>query len=188
MNQNGKEGFRTRKSFTNSCLGKIAVLGAIVAGLLIVAHLTVPDRESMILETEDNIRQCIQANDSLQTDKIDDAINNIGYTFTHADSTFDAEVWEAFNKYNRLEYHKHSFYATVHVRNNFRPQGTRVGVGIFGLIIPTVNFNDILLRVDPIHKGYGKELIQNTNDNGEEDLFGENPNVKVYHYKDDEEQ
>ena len=64
------------------------------------------------------------------------------------------------------------------------PQGRRVGVGIFGMVIPTVNFSDILLSVGPVHKGYGKGLIKNTYI--QEEYFGDNPNVKEYHFKGDE--
>ena len=188
MDQNKKGGFRTHeslaKSFTHSCLGKIIILAAVLAGLLVIAYLSVPDQETMTLETEDNIRQCIMANDSTKTDKIDDAINNIGYTFTHCDSTFELETWETFCKYNQLQFHKHTFYNTMHIHNNLHPQGTRVGVGIFGMVIPTVNFTDILLSVGPVHKGYGKGLIKNTYI--QEEYFGENPSVKEYHYKGDE--
>ena len=183
MDQN-KKSFRTNESlfhsFLHSCLGKIIILAGIIAVLLLIAHITVPGREEMTEETEDNIRQCIMANDSLPTDKIDDFINNIGYTFTHADSTFDVEIWRTFNKYNRLEYHEHPFYSTMHIHNNFRPEGTRVSIGIFGLVIPTVNYNDFLLRVGPIHKGYDRVLIKNTYI--EEEYFGENPGIKEYHY------
>ena len=189
MNQNSNEHYRTNESlmhsFTHSCLGRIIILAAIMGVVLFIAHLTVPDEQTMTEEIEDDIRQCIMANDSLQTDAIDDAVNNVGYIFTHADSTFDAEIWQTFTKYNRLEYHKHAFYATMHIHNNFRPAGTRVGIGILGLVIPTVNFNDFLLRVGPIHKGYGKGLIQNIY--YEDTDLGTNPNIKEYHYHGEKE-
>jgi len=170
-------------SFSHSCLGKLIIAAGVTAVLLFLAHISVPDEQTMTDEMNDNIRQCIMANDSIKTDWIDDAINNIGYTFTHADSTFDESIWETFNKYNRLEYHKHAFYSTMRLHNNFRPEGTRVGIGIYGLVIPTVNFNDFLLRVGPMHKGYDKRIIQNIY--YEDEYFGENPNIEEYHYKGD---
>lgn len=190
MNQTDRGNYRTKESishsFFHSCLGRFVIFAAVLAALLYVAHLTVPDEQTMTEEMEDNIRQCIMANDSLQTDWIDDAINNVGYTFTHCDSTFDAALWEAFLKYNRLDYHRHFFYATARIHNNFRPEGTRVGVGIFSLIIPTVNFNDFIMRVGPMHKGYDHGLIQ-TIDIGD-DYMGEQPHIKPYHYKGDDTQ
>ena len=66
------------------------------------------------------------------------------------------------------------------------PEGTRVGVGIFGIIIPTVLYEDILLEVGPVHKGYEQKLNQAPIQQEEEDL-GTNPNITEFHYKGDEE-
>ena len=82
-----------------------------------------------------------------------------------------------------MEYHHHAFYSTMYLHNNYRPQGTRAGIGIFGMVLPTVNFNDLILRVAPIHKGYDKRIMQNIY--YEDQYFGENPNVNEYHYKGD---
>lgn len=189
MNQNDRGNFRTKESifhsFTHSCLGRLVIFGAIVGAILLVGHFTVPDKQTMTEEMEDNIRQCIMANDSLQTDWIDGAINNVGYTFTHVDSTFDASLWEAFIKYNELEYHRHFFYATSRIRNNLHPGGTRAGIGIFNIIIPTVEINDLIMRAEPIHKGYDKELIKTIEIEAD---FGEQPHIKPYHYKGDDTQ
>ena len=190
MNQTDRGNFRTKESilhsFTHSCLGRLVIFGAIVGAILLVGHFTVPDQQTMTEEMEDNIRQCILSNDSLQTDWIDGAINNVGYTFTHVDSTFDASLWEAFLKYNKMEYHRHFFYATSRIYNNLHPEGTRAGIGIFGIIIPTVDINDLIMRVEPIHKGYGKGLIRTIEYN--DDYMGEQPHIKPYHYKGDDTQ
>jgi hypothetical protein len=61
------------------------------------------------------------------------------------------------------------------------PEGTRVGVGVFGLIIPTVLYKDILLDVGPIHKGYEQKLNQQVII--PDDDLGENPNITEFHYK-----
>ena len=111
---------------------------------------------------DDNIRQCIEANDSIKTDWIDDAVNNIGYIFTEADSIPDQELIDNFNKYNKLEYYKHTFYATTLLHNNYKPEGIRAGVGIFGIVIPTVNFNDFLFRLGPMHRGYDQKPVRST--------------------------
>ncbi len=65
--------------------------------------------------------------------------------------------------------------------NNIRAEGTRVGFGIFGLVIPTANFNDFLLHVGPMHKGYDQKLIRTTviPDND----LGSNPNIQEFHYR-----
>ena len=96
MQQTDRGNYRTHESlmheFWHSCLGKLVFLAAIIGVILIIAALTVPDEKTMKEEMTDNIRQCIEANDSIKTDWIDDAINNIGYIFTHADSIPNQEI------------------------------------------------------------------------------------------------
>jgi hypothetical protein len=190
MNQTSNEHFRTtdnlRKSFTHSCLGRLVIFGIILVVLLIVAHFNVPDKQYMTDEIEDDIRECILTHDSIKADWLDDAIGNIGYIFTHADSAFSQESWRAFQKYNKLEYHKRATYASMHLHNNLHPDGVRVGIGIFGVVIPTLSFEDLLLRVERMHGGYDKGVIQNIN--YDTDYMGEQPHIKEYHYKGDQTQ
>ena len=167
------------QAILHSCLGKLALLGAIVALLLFIAYLTVPSKETMFEEMYDNIAQCISERDSIKIDGIDAFINNIGYTFTNVDSAkVNEEMIKHFNEHNKLEYYRHTFFATTLIHNNFKPDGTRVGIGFFGLVIPTANFNDFLLRVGPMHKGYNQQLIRQSNDNNE--YFGDNPDLEMY--------
>ena len=123
-----------------------------------------------------------EMNDSIRGDQIDDYVHNIGFIFTKADTTKIAQEWrEAFDKYNRLEIYRHTFFTTAYIYNNIRAEGVRVGIGAFGVCVPTVNFNDFLLRTGPVHKGYNQKLIRN----GvipDTDL-GSNPNIQEYHYK-----
>jgi hypothetical protein len=166
MQQTDRGSYRTQETlgsqFLHSCLGKLFIMGAFVGVLLVIALFTVPDEETMMAEMDDNIRQCIEANDSIKTDWIDDAVNNIGYIFTEADSIPDQELIDNFNKYNKLEYYKHTFYATTLLHNNYKPEGIRAGVGIFGIVIPTVNFNDFLFRLGPMHRGYDQKPVRST--------------------------
>ena len=172
MQQTPRGNFRTQESlshqFLHSCLGKLVILAGICGVLLVVARFTIPDEETMMTEMTDNIRQCIEANDSIKQDWIDDAINNVGYIFTHADSIPNEEILGNFYKYNKVEYHRHAFYATTLLHNNFKPDGVRVGIGVFGVVIPTVNFNDFLFRLGPMHRGYDQKVIfQSTTTSGE---------------------
>jgi hypothetical protein len=168
-------------SFSHSCLGKIIILAVILVILLFLAWISVPGKTTMTEEIEDDIRECIMSHDSIQGDWIDDAVNNVGHIVTHADSTFESDKWETFLKFNRLEYHRHPFYATVHVHNNLRPEGQRIGIGIWGIVIPTVTYSDLLLRTGVMHKGYEQKIYQSIS--GSEEYFGSNPNVNEYHYK-----
>ena len=166
--------------FTGSCLGKLIIMAVFILGFCVLAIISVPSENEMFAETEDNIRQCIQENDSIQGDQLDDAIGNVLHMFTSADTTaLDNELMANFDKYNKLEIYRHNLFATAYVHNNFRPEGTRVGFGFLGFVIPTVNFNDFLLRVGPIHRDYGDGVIRQTIQYGS-DYMGDNPHLKPY--------
>jgi len=172
MQQTNRGNYRTKETlaqqFWHRCFGKLTIFAGINAVLLVIGNMTIPDEETMMAEMDDNIRQCIEANDSIKNDWIDDAVNNIGYIFTTADSIPNQEIIDNFNACNKLEYYRHSFYATTLLHNNFKPEGIRVGIGIFGVVIPTVNFNDFLFRLGPMHRGYDQKVIfQSTTTSGE---------------------
>ena len=172
----------TAQEFTGSCLGKIIILAAILIILMIVAALTRPTDSYMNWQTEDNIMECIAASDSIESDIIDDYVGNLGRIFTHADSTeVNKELWETYKKLNKVEIYPHTFLKTARVINNIHPEGVRVGIGAFGVCVPTVNFNDFLLRTGPVHKGYNQKLIR-TGVIPDTDL-GSNPNIQEFHYK-----
>lgn len=184
MEQDAKNSYRTKQSvaqeFYHSCLGKIIILLVVLLVLFVIAVITVPSNEKMESEMMDNIRECIQDNDSIKSDAIDDAIANFGRIFSEADSTLDdKEVMEAFHKYNKLEIYRHSFYTTARLRNNLSADGIRVGIGILGTVIPTVKYSDIILFVSTI-KNYNKERL--IDPPTQDEYVGENPNIKEYHY------
>ena len=184
MEQDNKNSYRTKQSlpqeFYHSCLGKIVILLVFLLILFVIAVITKPSDEKMQTEMMDNIRECIQQNDSIKGDAIDDAVANISRIFTEADTTVnDKEAMEAFDKYNKLEIYRHSFYSTARLRNNLSAEGIRVGVGIFNLVIPTVKYSDIILFVSTI-KNYNKERL--IDPVPQDDYVGENPNVTEYHY------
>ena len=180
MKQTDRGNYRTQVSLTqefmHSCLGKLIILAAVICALLVVAYFTVPDEEKMTTEMTDNIFQCIEANDSIKTDWIDDAINNVGYIFTDLDTVRNQEVIDNFYKYNSVEYCRHMFYATTLIHNNLKPDGSVAGIGVLGLVIPTVNFNDFLFRIGPMHKGYDQQPVQSTIIVGGES-FGSDPEL-----------
>ncbi len=184
MEQDAKNSYRTQQSvaqeFYHSCLGRIVILIAILLVLFVIAVITVPSEAKMQSEMMDDILECIHDNDSIKGDGIDDTIANFGRIFSEADSTeADKELLEAFNKYNKLEIYRHSFYSTARLRNNLSAEGIRVGVGIFGFVIPTVKYSDIILFVSTF-KNYNKERL--IDPPSQDEYVGENPNIKEYHY------
>jgi len=185
MDRTDNQGYRTNESmgkmFLHSCLGRFVIFIGILAVILIIAFLTKPSDQEMRDEMNDNIMQCMEMNDSIRGDQIDDFVHNIGFIFTTADTTKVGQQWrEVFDKYNRLEIFNHTFFRTAYVYNNVKTEGTRVGFGLFGMVIPTANFNDFLLRIGPMRKSYNQRLINTTVI--EPDL-GTNPNVQEFHYK-----
>ena len=180
MYQSDRGSYRTHENlfsmFYHTCLGKLVILAAILGVLAVIAHLTRPSEQKMRAEMLDNIRQCIESPDSLHTDAIDDAVANLGYIFTNADSVVDVALLNNFKKYNRLEFYDRWLYTSMHVFNNFHSDGIRCGVGIFGLVIPTVNFNDLLLRVGPVRKDYNQPIIEYS----EDEYFGTTPDL-IFH-------
>ena len=126
MDQTDRGNYQNHESFlhefTHSCLGRLIISGVVIAALLIIAYYTAPTEETMYTEMMDNIAQCITENDSLKTDELDDAVNNVGFIFTTADSAkIKKSEMEAFHKYNRLECYQHTFYSTARLCTNFRP-------------------------------------------------------------------
>ena len=96
------------QEFFNSCLGRLVILLIVSLVLYIFALITVPSKKLMLAETIDNIHECIQENDSIKADEIDELINNISRTISVADTALtNPEVFNAFLKYNRLQVFQH---------------------------------------------------------------------------------
>ena len=173
------------QEFFHSCLGKIVILLGILLGLYIFAIITVPTKKMMLEEAFDNIQECLQDNDSIKADEIDEFINNISRTISVADTTkTNPEVLKTFIKYNDLKVYSHLGFKTVHVINGIYPQGERIGIGIFQTVISTVNYNDLVVTTGAVRGDYNKQL--NAPEVPIDSLYqGENPNVEPYHYRGD---
>ena len=190
MYQADNTNYRTNESFiqefTRSCLGRIIIATVIILAALLMAYFTAPKESDMDAEMNDNLMQCLEVNDGVKGDVVDDYVHNLTFIFTTADTTvIDRDKLETYEKHNRLESYRHTFYSTSYIYNNMHPEGTRVGVGIFGIIIPTVFYEDILLEVGPVHKGYEQKLNQAPIVDDTD--LGETPNITEFHYKGDQE-
>ena len=186
MYQAENTNFKTNQSFTQeftrSCMGRIIIAGVILLVAMLVAYFTAPKEDDMNMEMTDNIMQCLEVNSENKGDAVDDYVHNLAFVFTTADTTMiPKDILETYYKHNRLESYRHTFFSTTYIHNNMHPEGTRVGVGIFGIIIPTVLYQDILLDVGPVHKGYDQKLHQEVI--VPDDDLGENPNITEFHYK-----
>ena len=170
--------------FTNSCLGKLVILAVIVVILLIVAVATVPSDEEMSVQMEDNIRECIQDNYEKRCDPVDEIFNNIRRPFSEADTTFnDKEILDIFHRNNRVEVNRHTLFSTCRLYNNVHVDGLREGIGIFGLVIPFLNYDDFVMTEGNVRGKNNDRIMKDTGIQDMEDL-GDNPMLKPYHYKD----
>ncbi len=175
--------FRKQESvlneFRHSCLGRIIICASIVAVLLVIAALTNPSSKRLEAATKDNIRQSIESNDSINVDWTDVLVSCIGNTFSSADGPVNRERWDWFFKRsrNRVSFTDHTFYSTVEIINGTMIEPEVCSIGIFGMVIPIVNFNRFLLRDEPLQDKPGKKLI----DGGDnEEYLGETPELEPF--------
>ena len=162
--------------FLKSCLGKIIILVALIAILLIVAKFTVPSDKEMAYGTLDGICQCIEKSHGVPGDKSDDIVRNGIATFSHeTDSLKKDTIMEDFHKYNRVEIYHHTFFSTSYIISNFNSSGARAAIGVFGMVIPTVNFGDFILRNGPVRKEYNQKIIRQTITS--DSYMGDNPDL-----------
>ena len=175
------------QEFFHSCLGKIVIFLGVLLVLYIFAIITVPTKNMMLEEAFDNIQECLQDNDSIKADEIDEFINNISRTISVADTTkTNKEVLNTCLKYNTLIVYSHLGFKTVHIVNGIYPQGERIGIGLFQTVISTVNYNDLVVTTGAVRGDYNKQL--NAPVEVPDSLYtGENPNVQPYHYQGDTE-
>ena len=173
------------QAFYHSCLGKLVILAGVILVLLLVAIITKPSKDSMAAETADGLLECIEDNDSIKGDRIDDYISNFVHIFTKADtSQINKDLMAGLKKYNRMEIYNRTFFRTAYIHNNVHPEGVRVAWGAFGLVIPTVTYSDLLLYVGKMHGGYNKAIIRR---GGGSDHDMGTTNIGIYHYKGDAE-
>ena len=170
------------QAFYHSCLGKLVILAIVIIILLLIAIFTKPSKTTMIAETTDGILECIENNDSIKGDKIDDYMSNFAHVFTTADTTqINPDLMAGLRKYNRMEIHDHTFFRTAYIHNNVHPEGVRVAWGAYGLVLPTVTYSDLLLYIGKMHGDFNKAILRN-GVLDDHDL-GVNPPVKEFHYK-----
>ena len=159
-----------------SCLAKVIMLVAVMLLLMLSAKLTIPSDEQMMYGTLDGVCQCIQDSHGVPGDKSDDIVRNGIATVSHeTDSAKKDTILADFKKFNRVEIYHHTFFSTAYIISNFNSRGARAAVGIFGLVIPTVNFNDFVLRIGPIRKEYNQRIIKQTITS--DTYMGDNPDL-----------
>ena len=183
MDQFNSDKYKKRsltQQFFNSCLGRLVIVGIVLFALYIFALITVLSREIMLVETVDNVHECLQENDSIKADEIDEFINNISRSFSAADTTKTKKhAFKAFLKYNTLEVYSHPGFKTVYLFNSMYPQGCRIGFGIFQTVFSTLHYEELVLSNGAARGDYGKKLNEVEMPAEElNDIF-----VEPYHYQ-----
>ena len=168
----------TWQSFHKSCLGRIVIAAIVLLVLLIAASLSRPTEEKMTYETKDNILQLIADNDSSKQDQIDNTFANVGYMFTMRDTLKKDTMWNTFDLYNTLEYKRHAFYSEMILHNTLHVMGKNCAVGFFGLVIPTIEYEDLLLNAGIMRKDYNQKII-NEVPVPDEFYFGNDPDLDI---------
>ena len=185
MDQFNSDKYKKRsltQQFFNSCLGRLVIVGIVLFALYIFALITVPSREIMLVETVDNVHECLQENDSIKADEIDEFVNNISRSFSAADTTkTKKEMFKAFLQYNNLEVYSHPGFKTVYLFNSMYPQGCRISIGIFQTVFSTLHYEELVLSNGAARGDYGKKL--NVIEIPEEEY--NDIHVEPYHYRGD---
>jgi len=142
---------------------------------------------------EDNIKQSIWSRDSITADGMDIFMSCIGHTFTRFSETATKEMeerWQLFIEWADttqtdispdLGYKDHLLWSTLVAHNKLSSEEVTCGIGIFGLVIPLVDFNKFIPREGPMIEYNNAPLIEQT---GDEEYYGET-HVGVFHYQDD---
>ena len=158
------------------CLSKLIMLVAVILLLLLAAKMTVPSDDQMMYGTLDGVCQCIQKSHGVPGDKSDDIVRNTIASVSHETDTLKKDTILAdFKKFNRIEIYHHTFFSTAYIISNFNSRGARAAIGLFGMVIPTVNFNDFVLRNGPIRKEYNQRIIRQTITS--DTYLGDNPDL-----------
>ena len=173
------------QEFYHSCLGKIIILGAILLVLFVIAVITVPTDDTMRREAMDSVHQCLQDNDETSNDELEEDFANVSRTLSDADTTqTNHEMLKCFKAYNTLTIYDHTSYKTAYIFNTRNPQGARIGIGIFGMVISTVYYDDLVLDLGPARGDFNERLVPAPT---QDEYFGDNPHLKPYHYRDNPE-
>lgn len=144
----------------HSCAGRLFIVGAIIGIILLTAALTVPSEETMTKNVNRAIAICLtESNDA---DKLDEAFRNVTMIFDdNSDSAkVDKVVMEFVKKYNRVKVKKNTFTSEAVIYNTQFPMGKSIAIGVFGMVIPTINNADLLKDFGVMRKEIGKKILE----------------------------
>jgi hypothetical protein len=166
------------QQFHKSCLGRIVILAAIILLLMLIAIVTRPSEEKIRKETRDNIIELIHDNDSSRQDQVENTFANLAYIFTSHDTLSEDTMWHTFNRFNTLEYRSHTLYSEMRLHNTIHVMGVNCALGFLGMVIPTIEYDDLLLWADIMKKEYQPQQVT-ISDPVDDYYFGEDPDLDL---------
>lgn len=161
--------------FVHSGVGITVIIVAAIALLALLCMLTVPSDDYMQDKTANAIALCIKDNAKQRTDNVDDAVRNTEAIIATADTIDLRRAMNEFTKYNRVEVFRHKLFATSWIFSNFHPEGRRAGIGILGIMVPVLHYDDFFLNPGPIRKEYNQPAIRTYNYG--DDYMGSDPDL-----------
>lgn len=144
----------------HSRAGCFGIVVATILILMLAAVLTVPSKETMTRRVNRAITICLT--DNPRADNWDEALRNLSLIFDD-DSTaikVNKDVYEYVVKYNKVKVVRNTFTSEAIIVNNQFPNGTRVAIGVFGMVIPTINTHDLLMDFGEMRKEIGQQIIE----------------------------
>lgn len=144
----------------HSCAGRLIIVGAVIGIILLIAAFTIPSEETMTKKVNRAIAICLTENNN--ADKLDEAFRNATMIFDdESDSTkVDRVLMNFVNKYNKVKVEKHTFSAEAVIYNAQFPTGKSIAIGLFGMVIPTINNGDLLKDFGVMRKEIGQKILE----------------------------
>ncbi len=116
---------------------------------MIIAAFTVPSEESHVKKIRKDVVECIEEKSNNVLDAFGlSSYKDLTSMFLDMSASQENGILEAFNNQNRIEVKKHWFWSSGKIYNRLHPDGTDVSFGIFGFVIPFVEWDDFVLLGD----------------------------------------
>jgi hypothetical protein len=154
-----------------------------IAAVLFVAHITVPSQEKHTSAIMEDVRSCVRDKAEDSGNAVIPGLGSLASLFL-SNSLTDDVVDKAFNDNNKIEYDKSLFWSCAKIVNASHPSGTTVSFGIFGFVIPSVDWEDIRLMSDEQKQSIINSATDTDSTTGEEPAATDNSSEDNTYYDD----
>lgn len=144
---------KQEKKVATGCLIASLIVPVLIIGMfLLVASIMVPDAKQHRKSIYEEVISCAE-------NQKDDIFNLLGVPearqLVSEDHKAEVErkcLFVRFEQYNKLEYVPGTFWSEVHIVNHIYPKGKKISFGIFGMIFPSMDWDDIALFPEGMDK------------------------------------